>query len=468
MKFDEKVASVMAEIKRLYKADARPWVIGYSGGKDSTTVVQLVFNAINELPENERHKQIYVITSDTLVEIPIIKDYLESNLKKIQKAAEDLKLPIVVHKVKPEIDKTFWVNLIGKGYPSPRQKFRWCTDKLKIDPTNQFIRSKVEENGEVIMVLGVRLNESASRDQVLNSHRVEGKKLRTHSSLVNAYIYAPIEQFSTDDVWEYLLKYESPWGSDNTELLALYQDSAGECPLVIDRDTPSCGNSRFGCWVCTVVKEDKALKGFIENGERWLIPLLKFRNWIVEIRDDPKRRMNRSRNGRVFYLPDGRRSPGPFTLEARKEILRELLRTQKQIESLTGKQYQLILEKELIKIREIWLKDGDWEDSLPKIYREETGKLLIKDLIDQPIFTDQEMNVLSDLCKEEDVPFDLVMKLVLLETEYYGYKYRVGILDEINKILHEDWLHIQEQTSEESEPLKKQLPEMISLFDIAG
>ncbi len=446
MPIRERSRSVIEEIKQLYKADSRPWVIGYSGGKDSTTVVQLVFNAMTELSNEEHHKPIYVISSDTLVETPLIIDYINSNLNKIQERSLELGLPISTHKVKPEIDKTFWVTLIGKGYPSPRQKFRWCTDKLKIDPANRFIIDTVNEYGEVIMVLGVRLNESASRDQVLNSHRVEGKLLRTHSTLNKAYVYAPIEQFSTDDVWEYLLTFDSPWESDNHELLQLYQDSLGECPLVVDKSTPSCGNSRFGCWVCTVVSEDKALKGFIESGERWLIPLLRFRNYLMGIRNDREKRQKRRRDGNVYWVTnaDGEKVQGlgPFTLETRQEILRELLETQKKIESQYRKLYSLIQKEELIKIRELWIEDGDWQDTLLTIYEEVIGEPLMKNLTNQPIFTYEEIAALTRFCEDENVSFDLLWKLINMEAKYYGYKYRHGILDEIDKILHEEWLHI--------------------------
>ena len=206
--FKNKVNATMEQIKKIYKADTRPWVIGYSGGKDSTTVTQLIFNAIAELPKAERHKPIYIISSDTLVETPLIISYIDNVMTRIETKASELDLPITTHIVQPEIDKTFWATLIGKGYPSPRQKFRWCTDKLKIDPANKFILNKVSEFGEVIMVLGVRKNESASRDQVLKARSVKGKILRLHSTLNNAYVYAPIENFSVDDVWEYLLSYD--------------------------------------------------------------------------------------------------------------------------------------------------------------------------------------------------------------------------------------------------------------------
>lgn len=300
------VEEAKEHIKRAYKEDSHPWVVGYSGGKDSTVVVQLVFEALSEMPQEELHKKVYVISSDTLVETPLIINSITKTLRRIQDEALNRNLPIETHKVKPQIKQSFWVNIIGKGYPSPNQQFRWCTDRLKIDPANQFIMDKVSSFGEVIMVLGVREDESTTRGNVIRSHTVEGKTFMRHSTLTNAFVYAPIRSFSLDDVWEYLLSHPSPWGDDNHELHRLYQDSnSGECPLVIDKNIKesagSCGNSRFGCWVCTVVNEDKALNGFIQSGHDWMKPLLDFRNWLASIRDDRTRRMKYRMNGQIYF-----------------------------------------------------------------------------------------------------------------------------------------------------------------------
>lgn len=300
------VEDAKKQIKLAYKIDNRPWVVGYSGGKDSTVVVQLIFEALSELSREELHKKVYVISSDTLVETPLIINSINQTLRRIQDEALLRNLPIETHKVKPIIKQSFWVNIIGKGYPTPNQQFRWCTDRLKIDPANQFIMDKVSSFGEVIMVLGVREDESVTRGNVIRSHTVDGKLFMRHSTLSNAYVYAPIRSFSLDDVWDYLLNHPCPWGDDNHELHRLYQDSnSGECPLIIDKtikeSAGSCGNSRFGCWVCTVVNEDKALTGFIQSGHDWMKPLLEFRNWLTTIRDDRTRRMKYRMNGQIYY-----------------------------------------------------------------------------------------------------------------------------------------------------------------------
>ena len=144
---------------------------------------------------------------------------------------------------------------------------------MKIRPANQFVLNKVTEHGEVIMVLGVRRGESATRDQVLSLHRIKNSLLSRHTTLPNASVYTPVVDFTTEDVWMYLLSNPSPWGGDNRQLVPLYRNTnaQGECPLVVDETTPSCGNSRFGCWTCTVVRKDKAMEGLIDNGEDWML-----------------------------------------------------------------------------------------------------------------------------------------------------------------------------------------------------
>jgi DNA sulfur modification protein DndC len=139
------------------------------------------------------------------------------------------------------------VNLIGKGYPAPRLKFRWCTERLKIKPSNKFIREVVRASGEAILVLGTRKAESAIR--AANMARHEARRVRERLSpndkLPNSLVYTAVEDWSNDDVWLYLMQVRNPWGLDNKSLLGMYQGASdgGECPLVVDTTTPSCGTS---------------------------------------------------------------------------------------------------------------------------------------------------------------------------------------------------------------------------------
>lgn len=103
-------------------------------------------------------RPIYVVCNDTLVENPIISSYVDEVLEQIQKAAREQDLPIFVRKTIPRLEDSFWVNVIGKGYPVPNTAFRWCTEKMKIKPTARFITEQVDECGEAIVLIGtVRL-----------------------------------------------------------------------------------------------------------------------------------------------------------------------------------------------------------------------------------------------------------------------------------------------------------------------
>lgn len=477
-------------VKEVYLMDERPWVVGFSGGKDSTAVVQLVFQALQELNPSELHKKVYVISSDTQVETPLIIDKITRTLGRIQETAIKLGLPIETQKVRPKVEQTFWASIIGKGYPTPRQKFRWCTDRLKIEPANRFILDKVDQFGEVIMLLGVRDTESSTRAAVMQSHTIEGKKLMRHSTLRNAFVFAPIRTFNLDDVWEFLLQYESPWGDDNNELLELYQSSSSECPLIVDKEVKesagSCGNSRFGCWTCTVVVEDKALSGFINNGVDWLRPLYEFRNFLVQIREDHSKRQKQRMNGEVYLLPfhevpapdqeiidkvklkeyldtnninlatveelnilirdeDGshkRLGVGPFTLKAREEILRQLLRTQRQIRELHDPTTELISLEELKVIRKYWHEDLQWEDRLPLIVEEETGEVYDWNHDDRPVFKDDQLTDLETLCQEEGVNLSVLKQLISIEKDFSGVKVRRGLFQAFDKTLKQDFLHL--------------------------
>jgi DNA sulfur modification protein DndC len=179
------------EIRELYLGDAVPWVIGYSGGKDSSAVLQLVWNALRDLPDEQRKKPVHVISTDTLVEQPLVSSWVDASLARMRSAAAEQGLPIVPHKLTPEVEDSFWVNLIGKGYPAPRQKFRWCTDRLKIRPSNKFIRDVVRQNGEAILLLGTRKAESQRR--ALSMAKQEARRVRDrlspNANLPNSLVY---------------------------------------------------------------------------------------------------------------------------------------------------------------------------------------------------------------------------------------------------------------------------------------
>lgn len=441
------IADLEEGIARSYQRDGRPWVLGYSGGKDSTCALQMVWRAIASLPLEDRKKPVFVLSSDTLVETPVIVDYIDDTLTRINRSAIDQNIPITAHKVIPDVQDSFWVNLIGRGYPAPSRRFRWCTERLKIDPANRFIRDKVAEFGEVVMILGVRRAESTTRAQVMALHKIKGSQFSRHTRLPGALVYTPIENLSVDDVWSYLLQTPSPWGNDNRQLLALYRNAqAGECPLVVDKNTESCGNSRFGCWVCTVVTKDKAMEAMVDNGEEWLEPLLELRDFLSATQDPERKEVVRDfrrRTGGVTFV-EGRETPipGPYLFEFRREILTRLLSAQKEVarDAPPGEAPVLIQDEELHEIQRIWRRElGDWKESVYAIVQLETGRELRPDRSSTVEFSATEATLLEDICTEYDLPAGLVAELLEAERSVQGMKRRSSIHRRIASILEKEW-----------------------------
>ena len=439
------------EIQELYLKDHLPWVIGYSGGKDSTVIVRLVFEALREIPKEQRTKPVFVVSSDTLVETPVVVQLISETLANIQQAALMQEIPITVAQVTPGQTETFWVNLIGRGYPAPTRQFRWCTERMKIDPVSEFIKDKVAKFGEVIVVLGSRTAESSSRAQVMRRHRIEGRRLSRHTTLVNAFVYTPIEAWQADDVWEYLFSSPAPWGGDHQRLFDLYKDSnAGECPLVIDKSTPSCGNSRFGCWVCTVVTHDRAIDGLIQSGHTWMVPLKDFRNELYETtRPENKHavRHERRRDGRVTVVRDRegneKHVPGAHKMSVRQSFLRKLLATQRTINASNPPEaVNLISHEELEEIRNQWRNDPnepDWQDSVPKIYEQELGNAVEWQHRDDVLFGGAEAKLLAEISTSCGFPSELAMKLIEFEMSMDGLSKRSQVFSKLSELLSRDW-----------------------------
>ena len=468
----------VANVQRVYLQDTRPWVIGYSGGKDSSAVMVLVYLALLGLKPEERHKHVFVVASDTLVETPIVVNHVNRSLEAIQRGAARDKLPITSHKVVPKTNETFWSNLLGKGYPAPTRNFRWCTERMKIDPVSTFITDKVNQYDEVIVVLGSRSQESASRAQVIAKHKIDGSDLAKHTTLSNAFIYTPIDMWAVDDVWKILrfchleqqdtpygmknkwfdkydLEWETPWGSKNLVLWNLYKDSSGqgECPMVIDETTPSCGNSRFGCWTCTVVTKDRAMESLVQNGETWMLPLLKYRNILSRSTSPKLKKKYRShirRDGRLAFKTlreDGEKiltddyTTGPYKLKYRKVALRILLNIQKQLAD-SGRDVELITVPELHAVRHEWLNDPnepDWDDDLPIIFNEVFGYDLDWSVDDTNQFSREDAALITEIAPEYGVSPQLVKKLIDLEISMSGLSRRTGIYKKIGRLIQQDW-----------------------------
>ena len=308
-------------------------IVAFSGGKDSTVLLSLTLEVCRE-----RDLSIALLHGDTLVENPLIRDYCDRFINSLSKWAEKNEMDIEVLRVTPKPDMTFWVNLIGKGYPMPSFRFRWCQQHLKIKPAQRVLQ---KERG--IMLVGMRKSESVERKHSLEK-RMNGIELERNG----VRVFAPIYDWSDEDVWEFLSNNSPPWGEDYFELISLYKEARGECPLIPDPNFKGSGcGSRFGCWTCSVVREDRTMKNLALRNER-LLNLTVFRDWLIELCSRPENRSGFTRKGK--FIGEGR---GMLTLEARREILEDLLNLQERVEM------ELIKPWEIEMIQNTWDKDRE-------------------------------------------------------------------------------------------------------------
>ena len=358
------IKSIESEIIDQYLNDDidRPWIIGFSGGKDSTMLLQIVWYALSRIPKDLLKRSVHIVCNDTLVENPMATNLVDSTLELIQNTINKNALPFYVKKTMPVLKDSFWVKLVGRGYAAPSNHFRWCTQRLKITPTTDYILDTVGNNGSAIVLIGTRKDESAQRAKTIEKYTDNNTRLQKHT-IPNIFVFSPIKEVRTEEVWEYLASVPPPWDRNNHKLITLYRNASdGDCPLVIDTYTPSCGKSRFGCWVCTVVSKDKSINSLIDRGEEWLEPLADIREYLLEIRA-----------GREKYRYTERRKEakkkgflGPYLPETRYKILEKILKTQKEI----GNKTRLISKEELLLIQQEWEIDNITEYNAISLYQD--------------------------------------------------------------------------------------------------
>ncbi len=354
-----RLALVRTALENEYRREHdHPWVIAYSGGKDSTLLLQLVWEVIAGLPKDERRRPITVLGNDTLVESPLVIRHLRDSLRAVGKAAASEGLPLSIRVTEPAVDQTFWVSVIGRGYIPPTRNFRWCTDRMKIRPTSRLLTGLVRETGGAVLLVGTRRSESLNRRRGMDRRQVSGTRLNAHSSVQGCWMFAPLADLHDEEVWMVLMQRRPPWGGTHRDLISLYRRAGGgECPLVLSNDdAPSCGSSspRFGCWTCTVVAKDRSLRGVIESGHEQaesLTRLYDFREWLIELREDDDNRLPVRRDGNTRQRADGSPVLGPFTLPVRRSILRRLQALQEAVGT------PLITQAEIESIEDVWWRD---------------------------------------------------------------------------------------------------------------
>ncbi|PDP43880.1 DNA phosphorothioation system sulfurtransferase DndC [Tannerella forsythia] len=415
---NKRIEYIIDEIKDqyMYADDTyRPWIIGFSGGKDSTVLLTLVWLALKKIKEDilvpfQLRRPVYVVCNDTLVENPIISSYVDDVLSQIEKQARKEDLPIFVRKTIPKLEDSFWVNVIGKGYPVPNTAFRWCTEKMKIKPTARFITEQVDECGEAIILIGTRKSESATRARSIKKHEIHGQRLTHHTLLHNTYVYAPIKELTLEEVWYIVNAIPCPWGSDNSVLFNIYMDASAddyECPTVVtDKSHGSCGQSRFGCWVCTVVKDDKSMRSLIKNGREWMRPLYDFRMELDSERNILENRMPFRRDGRRAV-----NDMGPYVFKYRAKILKKLLEVQHELQQVDSK-IRLISDQELIAIQVNWYRDFNFGYQVSEIYNSIYKESFI---MEESVKNKLEADLMREVCVNNPEEGELIEQLLLLQ-----------------------------------------------------
>ena len=435
---NKRIEYIIDEIKDqyMYADDTyRPWIIGFSGGKDSTVLLTLVWLALKKIKEDvlapfQLRRPVYVVCNDTLVENPIISSYVDDVLGQIESQAREEDLPIFVKKTIPKLEDSFWVNVIGKGYPVPNTAFRWCTDKMKIKPTARFITEQVDECGEAIVLIGTRKAESATRARSIKKHEVHGQRLTHHTLLHNTYVYAPIKELMLEEVWYIVNAIPCPWGFDNSVLFNIYMDASAddyECPTVVtDKSHGSCGQSRFGCWVCTVVKDDKSMRSLIKNGREWMKPLYDFRMELDSERNILENRMPFRRDGRKAV-----NDMGPYIFKYRAKILKRLLEVQHELQQVDSK-IRLISDQELIAIQVNWYRDFNFGYQVSEIYNSIYKESFI---MEESVKNKLEADLMREVCVNNPEEGELIEQLLLLQKSKSLMQRRRGLKNEIESRL---------------------------------
>ncbi|MCG3717727.1 DNA phosphorothioation system sulfurtransferase DndC [Aliarcobacter butzleri] len=427
MNIEKRIEETKQLLKEQYLADDRPWVVTFSGGKDSSTVLHLTVEVIQELKkENKDTKTVYIVSSDTRVEMPVIDVYFFKKLDEIRKFITKNELNMQVAVVSPESKDSYWPLLIGKGYPSPNQSFRWCTDRLKIKPATKFLTTLSTNNKSILMLLGVRSDESQTRAISIEKRDRNHRGLVKHDNVPNAFVLSPVKDWSNAEVWSFLSTYKAPWGS-HKDMMLLYDKGSGEsdCNIALNPESPSCGKTRFGCWVCTVVSKDKSMANMLKNKEDfWMKPLNDFRNKLESYREvDSGKRQTIRRNGQKGY--------GPFSMGTRQELFEELLKIEKNLlDKLDGK--YLVSDEDIIQIQKEWLHDGDFFETAIKLANKYGRNIRHES---KKSFSNNEQNHFKLLCEKNGIQIELMDKLIQVEHKYRHQLKRSGIFTDIEGIV---------------------------------
>ncbi len=294
----------------------RHWTIAYSGGKDSTATVTFVIWAIRAglvaAPQT-----LTVLYADTRMELPPLQQGAMALLEML--TGQAVRTQVVL----PALDDRFFVYMLGRGVPPPKNRFRWCTPQLKIEPMHRALSAlRAETDKKLLMLTGVRMGESAARDQriVLSCSKDTGEcgqgwfQVATPESIADTL--APLLHWRLCHVYDWLYFENDRHGYDVTGIAAIYGED----------------DVRTGCVACNLASRDNALERLLRK-PAWahLAPLLELRPLYAELtmarnrlrKSEPERRLDGQ------WATNAQRL-GPLTMAARRYALDRILAIQRQ------------------------------------------------------------------------------------------------------------------------------------------
>lgn len=319
-----------------YGTRYRHWALAYSGGKDSSAAVTFVVWAIRSglvtAPES-----LTVLYADTRLELPPLQRTALDLLATLRD--QGFRAQVVL----PEIDERFLVYMLGYGVPPASNTFRWCTQQIKVEPMLTALSTLREKHGKLLMLTGVRVGESAARDQrIAVSCSVNGGEcgqgwFQVSTPESTADTLAPLLHWRVCHVYDWL--YYDPLGHGYA--VPGVADVYGEDEV------------RTGCVGCPLASRDVALERVIHKSE-WshLTPLLELKPLWRELKKPQwrKRKTQPERRKDGEYSRNVQRM-GPLTMEGREYGLEHVL----DIQGRAG--VELVNRDEEARIREMWALD---------------------------------------------------------------------------------------------------------------
>jgi|MudIll2142460700_1097286.scaffolds.fasta_scaffold67102_3 DNA sulfur modification protein DndC len=347
-----------------YATQYRHWSIAYSGGKDSTATVTIIKHLIDS-GRISSPESLTVLYADTRQELPPLHIGAMRMLSDLSQRGVNTKV------VLPEMDDRYFVYMFGRGVPPPNNNtLRWCTPQIKVEPMVNALKALHEESGEkILMITGVRIGESAVRDQRIalscgrnGAECGQGWFQETTPASV-ADTLAPLLHWRVCHVWDWLMLFAPAHGFPTSMVAEVY---GGEEAEEI--------NARTGCIGCPLATKDTALD-YILKMEQWsyLKPLKRLRILYEELRGFKFRLQKdgeRLKDGRLSSNPNRK---GPLTMDARRYGLSIVLDVQNKInteaERLGCERIDLINEEEQDRILELIAKNqwpNGWTGTEPR------------------------------------------------------------------------------------------------------